>query len=530
MGALTLKVFSNELREWELIEGEAFDPTDGFGVNLRLSLRENQIYLAEPNDPDAPWITDKARLFFDGMFSENTNKQTIVWESFFKNFFDFLYFIDHLNFHKKKKLSLTFIIENLSLEILSILYLLKQTNYLIKIRKVETCNIRNDLELNYQINNSVQKSELFKSTLALVLNCNPRYEGYLLNLHLRQRFLKGNFKVLSIGSLLNLTFSTSNLGSNFSVLKQIAEGTHIVCQDFKTSDSPLLVTNTEFLKRKDSKLLYNNLQTPRNSILQTPINVLNSNLSSVGINTLSKFLPLSSKDFENSFGFYFINVSMESDPNIKRFVELHLLKLLSIKTNAIINDGIPKIFVDQRVDFINVDFVKKFKNKLFNDYYYLPNNLFLEDSETFINTQAIVKRTTKMLSFKKNAKSNWQIIRKIYLKTKSTNFFNQLKDSNFVSFDAKNLNNFKNYLAFHFYTTQTFSNFSFYLKKQNNPYFDSKFQLNAIKKPKTKMFETKLKNWLDDFFTRNGKDSFSYNSSVLINCSKITRTSSTNFF
>ena len=76
MGALTLKVFSNELREWELIEGEALDPTDSFGVGLRLSLRENQIYLAEPNDPDLPWITDKARLFFDGMFTEeDTDKQ-----------------------------------------------------------------------------------------------------------------------------------------------------------------------------------------------------------------------------------------------------------------------------------------------------------------------------------------------------------------------------------------------------------------------------------------------------------------------
>ena len=47
MGALTLKSFSDELREWEFIEGEGIDPTDSFGVNLRLSIRENQIFLAE---------------------------------------------------------------------------------------------------------------------------------------------------------------------------------------------------------------------------------------------------------------------------------------------------------------------------------------------------------------------------------------------------------------------------------------------------------------------------------------------------
>ena len=103
MGALTLKVFSNELREWELIEGEALDPTDSFGVNLRLSLRENQIYLAEPNDPNFPWITDKARLFFDGMFTEDTDKQIVSWQSFFQDFIDLLYFVDHFNFQKKKQ-------------------------------------------------------------------------------------------------------------------------------------------------------------------------------------------------------------------------------------------------------------------------------------------------------------------------------------------------------------------------------------------------------------------------------------------
>ena len=68
MGALTLKAFSDELREWELIESESIDPTDSFGVSLRLSIREDQIFLAEPNDSVIPWLTDKGRLFFDGNF------------------------------------------------------------------------------------------------------------------------------------------------------------------------------------------------------------------------------------------------------------------------------------------------------------------------------------------------------------------------------------------------------------------------------------------------------------------------------
>jgi len=125
MGALTLKSFSDELREWEFIEGEGIDPTDSFGVNLRLSIRENQIFLAEPNDVNIPWLTDKGRLFFDGMFEKTSSKPT-DWENFFKEISDLIYFIDHLNFQKQNALSLILAFENISLETLNMLYLLKQ--------------------------------------------------------------------------------------------------------------------------------------------------------------------------------------------------------------------------------------------------------------------------------------------------------------------------------------------------------------------------------------------------------------------
>jgi len=529
MGALTLKVFSNELREWELIEAEAIDPTNSFGVSLRLSLRENQIYLAEPNDPETPWITDKARLFFDGMFIDKSNNKdnTILWESFFKNFCEQLYFIDYLNFKKKTVFSLVFIFENLSLEVLNILYLLKQNNSLIKVRQAEIYNVNNDLEINYQLNDSLNSSCLTKSNLALLLNTNSRFEGYVLNLSLRQRIFRGDFKLLSIGSMLNLTFPIEDLGSNFNVIRSIAEGTHFTCQSFKTSNNPLLITNTEFFKRKDSKIFFNVLQ--KANIFKTNnnnLNILSHSLSFVGTNSLTKFLPLASEDLKNFFGFYFINVSLKASSNVKHCIQLHLLKLLSQNNPT---QNIQNFFVNQSSDFNNMDFLNKFRGKVYKNYYHLPSNLFLEDSETFINTEGVIKRTTKLISYKKNAKSNWQIIRKIYFKTKLAIFFNQKKDNDIINFDSINIFNFKNYLMLHFYATQTFTNFSFYLTKQNLPYF--KFKLKSdIKKTKTKIFFTKLKNWLDDFFTGNGKDFFSYNSSVLMNCSKISRMSSTNFF
>jgi NADH dehydrogenase/NADH:ubiquinone oxidoreductase subunit G len=523
MGALTLKSFSDELREWEFIEGDGIDPTDSFGVNLRLSIRENQIFLAEPNDITTPWLTDKGRLFFDGMFETFSDKQT-DWENFFKNISELTYFIDHLNFQKQNVLSLIFAFENISLETLNMLYLLKQNCSFIDLRKVENYKLLNDLESTYQLLPLIQKPKIQMSTLAILLNTNPRYEGYVLNLNLRQRFLKGDFKLFNIGSMLDLTFPTHNLGSNFQTIKSLAEGTHLVCQDIKNAEFPLVIANTELFKRSDSKIFAHVFKYA--NLVETAwkgLNILNHNISNAGIQSLNKFLPLSSEDLSNFFGLYYINVSLNATANMKKLTELHLLDTL--RPNISFNN---RIFVDQNVKSTNKAVYDKLKNKMFKDYFYLPSSLFMEDNETYINTQGLIKRTTKLLHFKKDAKTNWQITRRMYANSKSLMFFNNKKDNQLINFDSVNSFNFKNYVNFQFCAAQTLTSLSFYLNKQNSPI--TKSMVLSFKSSRIKIYNTKIKNWLDDFFNNNGKDSFSYNSSVLIHCSKIMRSSNTNFF
>lgn len=140
----------------------------------------------------------------------------------------------------------------------------------------------------------------------------------------------------------------------------------------------------------------------------------------------------------------------------------------------------------------------------------------------------MIKRTTKLIHFKKDSKTNWQITRKFYANTKSLMFFNNTKDNKLINFDSINSFNFRNYINFQFYAVQTLTSLSFYLTKKNLPLIKS---IKApIKQNRVKVLNSKMKGWLDDFFNGNGKDSFSYNSSVLVNCSKIMRSSGTNFF
>ena len=521
MGALTLKAFSDELREWEFIEGEGIDPTDSFGVNLRLSIRENQIFLAEPNDPTTPWLTDKGRLFFDGMFEKSATKPT-NWQNFFTEIAELMYFVDHLNFHKKNVSSFVFAFENLSLETLNMLYLLKQNCSFVELRTVDNHKIQNDFESSYQLADSTVKPKLHMSTLGILINTNPRYEGYVLNLNLRQRFFKGDFKLLNLGSMLDLTFPVYNLGSNFSILKSLGEGTHLSCQDIRNAEFPVVITNTELFKRSDAKIFTEILK--HTSVLDAAwngVNVLNHNLSNAGIQSLNKFLPLSAEDMINFFGVYSVNAILSSNANVKKLTELHLLNIFNLN-----NSFKSKVFVDQNVKAANQEFSSK--TTMFKDYFHLPSNLFLEDNETYVNTQGLVKRTTKLINFKKEAKSNWQITRKLYANTKSLMFFNNKKDASLINFNSVNSFNFKNYVNFQFYAVQTLTSLTFYLTKQNAPLKTP--LVSTIKSPRVKVLNTKVKNWLDDFFNNNGKDAFSYNSSVLVNCSKIARTSTTNFF
>ena len=424
--------------------------------------------------------------------------------------------------HKKNILSLIFVFDNVNLETLNILYLINQNYSFIKLRNVNKNKVQNDFESNYQLSSS--HSKLHLSTLGLLVGVNPRYEGYLLNLSLRQRFLKGNFKLLSVGPILELTVAVHSLGSNLSVLKSIAEGNNFACQDIKNADYPLLITNLEFFKRSDSGFL-NSLFKYIN-ILESSwngFNILNPSLGSNGTNSLNKFLQLSNDDLVSFFSLYSINVSLNSISHIKSLTELYLLKNLGTE-----NGFKSPHFISQSPDSVNDFFFGKMKGKIINSYLHLPSSKVYEDNETYFNTQGLVKRMSRLLHFHKDAKPNWQILRKLYSNLNSMTLFNNKKDNQLVQFDCINSFNFKNYVSFHYFGTPSLTSLSFYLINQNLPIkknFEGNFKIN-----KYKIFNTKIKHWLDDFFNTNGRDSFSYSSSVIADCSKVLRSSSTNFF
>ena len=541
MGALTLKSFPFELRGWDIEKFESIDPTDGFGSTTRVYISKNQVIQIEPDynsQTSNTWLTDKGRQYFDGIFGawnpkKNTNSTKLSkksWKNIVNNLIKTLYIYDHCNAIKNQNYYFTIVFENISLEILSIILIFSKKYAFIKLRRVENIKTKqNDLEANFQLN--LNSKKLKTSNFCLFIGTNTRYEGYLLNLQLRKRFLKGNFKCIVIGSFIDLTFPISFQGSNLNILKTIVEGNNLICQDLKTQNNPVIILNNEILKRSDGSNLLKMLKILKHTNIITNtwngLQILNPSLNECGIQALNSFLPLTNHDLINFSSLYFLNVSLNNKKNIQKITEAKLLNMFLNQNNLLNN----KVIIDQNYSQNqNYNLYKRLflNNKTeISTYIHLPTSIFYENEESFINTMGFIKRTSKLIS-KKKTKNSWQIFRRFLKKFNNQITFSNKKDNNIIFFNSKKISNFKNFIHFQFYATKNLNIFSFYLNNSNKPFIIYNIN-NKFKNSTLKIYSTKIKYWLDDFFI-GGKDEYSHNSLIMNNCSRIIRSDSTNFF
>jgi len=316
MGALTLKSFPFELRGWDIEKFESIDPTDGFGINTRVYISKQQIVQIEPDHSETttnPWLSDKGRQFFDGIFGAWSNAKAQdnhlilkkeSWQRNIKTLLKTLYLFEHCTAKTKTAHFLTIVVENLGIETLSLLKIVEQRYSFIKLRRAENLKTPNDLETSFQINTATNPNILKSTTLCLLVANNPRYEGYNLNLKLRQRYLKGNFKCLTLGSAIDLTFPTTVVGTNVKVIKEITEGNSFVCQDIKTAAKPLIIFGNELYKRADNKTVVEMFKTfqSTNIFSQTwnGLNTLNTTLTETGMQSVGNFFTINKKRFQRT--------------------------------------------------------------------------------------------------------------------------------------------------------------------------------------------------------------------------------------
>jgi NADH-quinone oxidoreductase subunit G len=541
VGALTSKPYPFISRNWELKNVTSIDFSDGFGTPIQVFIKNNQVIKILPSYDETTyktnWISDKTRFSFDGMFSperithsfiKNNNKLfvSLAWKKLFKEIFYTLYFKSHLSKHLYQPYQITICLnKDISLEVLNLLYILSHKYSFFKLRQSESQKIIIDSEQNYLLNSNLSNSKILISNTCVLIGINPRYEGSKLNLTLRSRYLKGNFKIIQIGSLSNLTFSTYNLSNNTKILKSLVEGNNLFCQELVNSSNPILISNSELFKRKDSfnltntlKLLIKYINSYSYSKTFKELNILNSTLNESGINNFNILKTVQNIDFKNSLGVYFLNSSFNTY-NIKKLLNLKLLNFFQNSGNT------NKLLITQNSTLDTKEIREFQKNFNLCNQIHLPNTVFFETSGTYINTNGDINKTTKIITSLNQTKSDWQIIRKIISYCKKTFYISNVFRNNKLVFNSNTPYHFKNYIGFQYYAISNLNNLAFQLlKKIKKPITNSL----KFKHKRNKFLKSQLRFWLNDFYLDSKNYTTKY-SSTMIQCSKFFRLEHTNF-
>ena len=536
VGALTSKPYPFTGRDWELKKVCFIDPSDGFGLNTLIFLKNNIIvkilarHSYTNSDNFSQWITDKTRFLFDSLFSSNRNLNKLIiknseqitnitWDDIFKNLVLIIYLFDHLEKHAMGLNEFLIIFdESSSLEVVCLLILLNKKYPFFRLRRSIKIKISNDFESNVQINNITDPNILITSNMCFLIGTNTRYESPYLNLKLKKRFLKGNFQIFTLGSITNLTFPSISIGSNLNKFKTIIEGNSFLTYCIKHSKNLLTVLNIEILFRQDYAVIsnmfsvMNKLYANSNQIIY---NLLNNSLNSVGISYLNTFEYLSDKDLNSASGVFFINNNLKISTITTKFIESFILNYLPFS-------NVDKIIIEQNNTNSSLDLINKL-NIL--NYLYLPNNTFFESSGNYINTEGVFKPTVKILSNKEDTKDDWQLLRKLTTMLTSLTLTTKILKNKNISFNSKNIFNFKNFISFFYLTTRSLSKLSFHLRDQNQIF--SLMTEQKIKK--LKVYLSQLKKWLEDFYI-GGSDNHSIHSLTMQNCSAVLRLNTTTFF
>ena len=528
VGALTNKPYSFIDRSWELNSMPSIDCTDGFGENITILVKNTdtitKIYPCYSKKTFSnSWITNKTRFCFDGMFTServldfsisNLHLEKSTWQNIFIEVINTIYFQIHLN--KLRYLTNNFNIlvgENIDLEFLTVLLLLKQQFSFVKLCKLKENNFFLDQEQQFLTNN-ISDNCLKQAANCLLIGINTRLESPFLNIILKQRFLKGDFNIYAINSFLNLKLSYHCLGNNLQILKSISEGTHPICQKLKQKAPTIVIYNSSILKHS---LVNNFFKTfskylTSNFILFNSFNFINKSLSESTLNYVGNLTNLTFKNFKNSLGLYLINISKKEN-FFKKLITFKLLKMIHTDNNKIFNN----ILLNQtHTNNISEDLLKHFKI-----YITLPNTSFYENSSFFVNSEGYLKKSIKAISSKKFSKKDSDILNKFFL------FLN--KELNKTTKKLNNNLNFKQiptYFLLNFYPL-----FNATYAKQFLIFKKSFLNLN-LKNSKISFLKkknlTKTYLWLDDFYI-GGKDLYSIFSKVMVECSKLSRIRSLNF-
>jgi NADH-quinone oxidoreductase, chain G len=248
VGALTSKPYAFTARPWELRKYATIDPLDCTGSNIIVELKEAEIVRVLPkysSEINFEWITDKIRFSYDSLKQSRINSTFIKQNQKFQKI-EFLKALELLKPLLQKKnilIPVTSVLDNKTLSILNFLSRFKN----IKIRAYNS--------LKTPFFNPATFNDINKADACFLIGTNLKIENPILQIRLRNQFLKGNFLIYNFGTPFKNTIPTNFISLTLTSFFKICTGKTIFQQIISYYKAPLFFLGKNFLNRIDINVI-----------------------------------------------------------------------------------------------------------------------------------------------------------------------------------------------------------------------------------------------------------------------------------
>eukprot|EP00752_Nemacystus_decipiens_P004149 g3797.t1 len=251
VGALTSKPYAFQARPWELRHAESIDVSDGVGSNIRVDYKETEVMRVLPReneDINSEWIHDKARFSYDGLKRQrldrpyttlmgddgSTSLTPVTWKQGFEAVAGLLDRPTAFVVGRGVDLETAVAVKDLAL------------------RMGNAAVYKEGGIAGEDYPNHLKLTDVDEADLILHVGLNARLEATMLNVRIRQRWLRGGLTVGTIGAPVRLTYDHQNLGLTPASLLELASGKHPFCKALKAAEKPLILYGSAVLERDDA--------------------------------------------------------------------------------------------------------------------------------------------------------------------------------------------------------------------------------------------------------------------------------------
>jgi NADH-quinone oxidoreductase subunit G len=249
VGALTSKPYVFKARPWELKSVNSIDLSDGMGSHIYVNFVDSEVARILPkfnSEINETIITDKARYFYDSLYSYNNLNQCFKFKDYNKTIFSAYECFKYLRDSLSDKKILVVVSEDVNFETLNLLKKISYSNKFVKLRYLGSSVIKNNFFTNTL--NDISSIKEAQNTVFLIA-VNPRTEAALVNNRLRFLSVTDYFNIYSIGLKFSSNLKNSFLNLNINEVIKLFEGKSSCLSYLLTKPNPLFILGNSLSER-----------------------------------------------------------------------------------------------------------------------------------------------------------------------------------------------------------------------------------------------------------------------------------------